>query len=246
MLQDFLQGLRELVFPDNCYLCRTYLNSSHQQQLCGPCNARIILNTPPFCLNCSRRLETFTHQGLCASCLKRPPVFDSAWSACIYEDALPKLIHDFKYQGKTHLKRLFHPLIRQHIERFRIPMDTFDIIAPVPLHPTRLRERGYNQAALLSAMLAEDYGIVHQEKLLSRTRFTQPQSLSDTKQRWTNTEGAFKINPSFSIADKNILIVDDLMTTAATANEISKVLKEAGAAYIGVLTLAVTAHENPA
>ncbi len=241
MLQDLLQGIKELAFPDNCFLCRKYLQSSHQKQLCDSCLSNITLNAPPFCLKCSRHLNIFNEQGLCPSCLKTNFSFDIAWSACLYEDPLPVLVHAFKYHGKTHLKKLFKNILIDFIDTYHIPLDQFDFIIPTPLHPTRHRERGFNQAELLSQMIADHYYLPHRRDILNRWKLTPSQTTTqEAKQRWTNVSDAFRINHSSDIADKSILIVDDLLTTAATANAASEALKNAGAAYVGVLTLAIT------
>jgi len=241
MLQDLLQGFRELVFPDNCFLCRTYLPPPHQEQLCASCRLGIIPNTPPFCQQCSRHLSYFTEQGQCLSCLgKHDFFFDRAWSACLYEEPLPQLLHAFKYHDKTHLRKLFHQLLTKYIDRYHLPIDQFDMVIPIPLHPARQRERGYNQAELLSRQLALHYKRPHRRDILKRCKYTPSQTQGQAKQRWTNVDDAFRINTFLDVADKQILIVDDLLTTAATVNSASQCLKEAGAAYVGVLTLAVT------
>ncbi len=241
MLQDLLQGIKELAFPDNCFLCRKYLQSSHQKQLCPSCLSAIVFNTPPFCLKCSRHLTVFNEQGLCLSCIKNNYSFDIAWSACIYEDPLTTLIHAFKYHDKTHLRKFFYNIITDFIDTYHIPLENFDLIVPIPLHPTRYRERGFNQAELLSQMIAERYCLPHRTDILMRWKFTASQTTTtQAKQRWTNVSDAFRINHSSDIADKSVLIVDDLLTTAATAHVASEALKNAGAAYVGVLTLAIT------
>ena len=240
MLQDLLQGFKELVFPDNCFLCKKYTYNCNQHYLCLNCLSSIELNTPPFCLKCSRHLTIFNDRGFCATCLKTDYSFDAAWSACIYEKPLTDLIYAFKYHGKTYFKKTFGHLLIEFIDTYQIPIKNFDIIIPIPLHPARFRERGFNQAELLSQILAEHYGIGHQTDLLKRSKLTDSQTLLEAKQRWTNVGDAFKIDNLSGIADKNILIVDDLLTTAATADAASKTLKNSGAAYVGVLTLAIT------
>ena len=240
MLQGFLQGVTELIFPNNCFLCRSYLHSHHQRQLCLSCLTSLTLNSPPFCLKCSRHLTTYNDQGLCHTCLNSIYSFDVAWSACLYEDPLPNLIHAFKYQGKTLLRKSFSHLLIDFIDMYKIPLNHFDMIVPVPLHSTRYRERGFNQAQLLSQEIARHYNLIHRNDIIIRSKSTLSQTTQEAKQRWTNVSDAFRINHSLDIADKNILIVDDLLTTAATANAISNALKDAGAAYVGVLTLAIT------
>jgi ComF family protein len=241
MLQDFLQGIKELVFPDNCFLCRSYLHSSHQKQLCDQCLSSLPMNRAPFCLQCSRHLSVFTEQGLCSSCLSSSPLaLDNATCACLYEEPLPDLLYAFKYHGKTHLRKLFSRLLIEHIDTYHLPIHQFDLIIPIPLHPTRLRERGFNQAALLSAALAQHYQRPHRTDILIRTKLTPSQTQYQAKQRWTNVHDAFRINSFTDIADKHVLIVDDLITTAATVNAASACLKNNGAAYVGALSLAIT------
>ena len=96
------------------------------------------------------------------------------------------------------------------IDRHHIPLQKFDLISPIPLHPVRLRERGYNQSALLSLGLSRHYGIVHTENLLIRQKKTNTQTDLGAKQRWTNMEGAFKIKNSTDVAGKSVVLIDDL------------------------------------
>jgi ComF family protein len=163
-----------------------------------------------------------------------------AFSCCLYEGILIDLIHSFKYHGMTSLRKTFVDLMIQSTYDHHIPLDDFDMIVPIPLHPTKFRERGYNQAELLSFALSEHWQIQHRKDVLIRVTHRPSQTSLQAKQRWTNTQGAFKISSSLDIADKSILIIDDLLTTAATANEAAKSLKEAGAASVGVISLAIT------
>jgi ComF family protein len=150
------------------------------------------------------------------------------------------LLHNFKYYGITSLRKTFAEIMISSLEDYHVLRNDFDMVIPIPLHPTKLRERGFNQAELLSRPIAQNRQIEHRSDILIRTAFTPSQTTMEAKQRWTNIHGAFRIAFSSDIADKSILIIDDLLTTAATVNEAAKTLKEAGAAYIGVLTLAVT------
>ena len=153
MLQAFLQGAFELVFPDNCLLCRKYLNSRHQRQLCPACLASLEFNPDPF--------DHPSSSGM---------AFDAVWSACLYNETAQKLLHAFKYNSKTSLSKTFVPLMIDFIDKHQIPLQKFDLISPVPLHPVRLRERGYNQSALLSIGLSKHYGIQHAENALVRDK----------------------------------------------------------------------------
>ncbi len=224
MLQAFLQGACQLIFPDNCLLCREFLNSRHQRQLCTSCQADLVFNPTPF--NRQSTIGSFA--------------FDNAWSVCLYNETAQKLLHAFKYNSKTALSKTFVPLMIDFIDRHHIPLREFDLISPVPLHPVRLRERGYNQSALLSLALSQHYAIAHTENLLIRQKVTPTQTELGAKQRWTNMSGAFKMKNSTDLRTKSVILIDDLFTTGATVNAAAEVLKNAGAARVGVLTFSIT------
>lgn len=215
MLQAFLQGALELIFPDNCLLCRQFLNSRHQRQLCTNCLGSLVFNPAPFSN-------------------------DHVWSVCLYNEPAQKLLHAFKYNAKTSLCKTLVPLMIDFIDRHSLPLQQFDLITPIPLHPVRLRERGYNQSALLSLALSRHYGILHTENLVVRQKMTHTQTELGAKQRWTNMEGAFRIKNSTDVEDRSILLIDDLYTTGATVHSAAQALKTAGAARVGVLTFSVT------
>jgi ComF family protein len=224
MLQAFLQGAFELVFPDNCLLCRQYLNSRHQRQICTKCLGSLVFNPTPF----SRQ----TTPGIMA--------YDQAWSVCLYNEPAQKLLHAFKYNSKTSLSKTFVPLMIEFIDRHHIPLQKFDLITPIPLHPVKLRERGYNQSALLSLSLSRHYGTLHSENLLIRQKITTTQTELGAKQRWTNMEGAFRIKNPTDAEGKSVVLVDDLFTTGATVHNAAQALKSAGASKVGVLTFSIT------
>ena len=224
MLQAFLQGAAQLIYPDNCLLCRQFLNSRHQRQLCTDCQSKLVFNPTPF----SRQPALHSL------------AFDNAWSVCLYNETAQKLLHAFKYNSKTSLCKTFVPLMIDFIDRHHIPLQGFDLVSPIPLHPVRLRERGYNQSALLSLGLSQHYGTLHTEDLLIRQKATHTQTELGAKQRWTNMEGAFRIKNPTDLEGKTVVLIDDLYTTGATLNSAAEVLKTAGASKVGVLTFSIT------
>ncbi len=243
MLKDLVQGLESLVYPPHCLVCSTHNTADPSGSgVCPACRAAIVLNRPPFCRKCSRYLGSHIKQIFCKECRNAKPSFDFAWSACLYEDPLKELIHLFKYNQKTQLRRLFADAMISFIKGYDLDIGQFDAIVPIPLSSTRLRERGYNQAHLLAKELAQAFSIPVEENHLRRARHTGPQSFLDEKQRWTNIKGAFTIRKLKNLQHKNILLIDDLLTTGATASEAARVLKDAGAGTVGVLTLAITAE----
>jgi ComF family protein len=224
MLQAFLQGALELIFPDNCLLCRQFLNSRHQRQLCVSCLGSLALNPTP--------LSRQTTEGTFA--------FDQAWSVCLYNEPAQKLLHAFKYNSKTSLCKTFVPLMIDFIDHYHLPLQEFDLICPIPLHPVKLRERGYNQSSLLSSRLSRHYGVSHTENLLIRQKMTRTQTELGAKQRWTNMEGAFRIKNPTDVVGRSVVLIDDLYTTGATVHSAAEVLKTAGAARVCVLTFCMT------
>ncbi len=239
MFGALLDGLGDLLFPHNCILCSQYITDKSSPQLCPRCLATIEFNGPPFCLRCSRHLEIYTPQGLCPTCLKYPIAFDSAWGAIHYTPTAQKLLHLFKYHQKTSVRKIFRYLLKKFFERYNVPLNHFDYGLPIPLHPVRLRERGFNQSQLIAEILKEDHGLPVITDGLIRLRPTEPQSFLGQKERWTNLEGAFTIKCSFNINSNSILLIDDLLTTGATASAAAKVLKDAGAKKVGLLVVAL-------
>ena len=235
MIRPLTEGFLNLIFPPNCLVCRRLRNP--QEILCSPCRDKILLNHPPFCRKCSRLAET----GLCGPCRDRPPEFDFAWSACIYDEFLKHLLLQFKYHHKTACRHLFARLMIHFIEEYGLDIRQFDSLVPVPLFASRWRQRGYNQSLFLAEAIGHAYQIPVDKNILQRIRPTPSQTHLSRKDRWTNVSGAFRIKPNFDVQalkNKKILVIDDLLTTGATASEAARTLKSSGAKLVGVLTLA--------
>lgn len=240
MLKNFWQGLCSLVFPANCMICKkSLLPISPLDLLCPRCLATIEANGPPFCRKCSRHLSNPEKSDFCPDCLRHKHCFDKAWAATGYNESMKQLIHLFKYSNKTSLRTLLASLIVSFVESYNLDLDEYHVIAAVPLHPTRLRERGYNQAQLIADCLSRKFDIRLSIDNLIRTRPTDNQALLGQKERWTNIHNAFKIKNPQAFSKKSVLVVDDLLTTGATASEAARVLKENGARQVGVLTVAI-------
>ena len=237
VLKQLCSSVLDLIYPPSCILCKKSIPAQDQTPLCPGCQMTIQRNRPPFCAKCSRSLEN--NSETCPTCSKNNPHFDTAWAAAAYDETMQKLIHLFKYGQKTSLQHCFFELISEFITAYRLNINQFDLVIPVPLHPTRLRERGYNQAQLLAEQISSAFDIKHVNNNLLRIKNTQNQARLSQKERWTNIHGAFKIKDIFVFSKKSILVVDDLLTTGATASEIARILKTAGAKKVGVLTVAI-------
>ena len=233
------KGLSDLIYPNNCVLCRTFFPCGNSPtNLCPDCLDTMEHNLPPFCAKCSKHL-VHVEQRLCFDCLKRDHYFDGAFSACFYNDTMRRLLHLFKYANKTSLRHYLGNLMISFIKTTPVDLKDTDVLVPVPLHPVRLRERGYNQSALLAEKIAHRFDLPVSSDNLIRIRHTQNQALIGVKNRWTNIQGAFRIKHSSRFLEKSVLLVDDLLTTGATVSEAARVLKSAGAKKVHVLTAAL-------
>ncbi len=237
MFKTVYDGLLDLFFPRNCLVCRGWHPSTAELVLCPQCLERIPANSPPFCSHCSRHLPARTDDGLCGDCRKNPPAFDQAWVAARYEGLLVELVRQHKFSGKTALRRTFAHIILAFLRHYKITL-TADMIVPVPLSSVRLRERGYNQSLFLAQALGQYSGIPVRTDILERPSASLRQSGLGRKERFTNMQEAFRINPSVTLQKRTIILVDDLLTTGATASQAARTLKEHGASTVTLLALA--------
>lgn len=236
-----MAGLCRLVYPPHCLLCQNYLPSRFPYPgVCPRCQDTIIYNHPVFCLKCSRHISSRPPTPQCRICRSKKIAFDFAWGCCLYNDSLKHLLLQFKYFQKTYLRHYFTELMMNFIRAYQIDIEQFDYAVPIPLSSTRLRERGYNQAEMLAQNVAQRFDLRVISDNLIKTRHTLQQAQIKEKERWTNIRRAFTIKHPQEIRGKNILIVDDLLTTGATASEAALALKQAQAKRVGVLTLAIT------
>lgn len=240
MWNYFVEGCLNLIYPPHCLICRQYAPRQQPHELlCPSCQSKIALNRPPFCQKCSRHLKGPHPSPLCQDCVQFHPAFDFAWSACLFQEPLRSLLHQFKYHQKTQMRHLLVHLMNTFISTQHLDIAQFDALLPIPLHATRKRERGYNQSALLAQGLAREWQIPLAKHILKRTQPTPSQTHLHQKERWTNLHEAFTMKPFTSLKGRSILIIDDLLTTGATTSHAAKVLKQAGAKTVGVLTVAI-------
>lgn len=183
---------------------------------------------------------------LCQQCISRPRRFASARACGRYESTLMSLIHSYKYRGDAQLaKPLGQLMFRTYIQM--AAENPIDLVVPIPLHPSRFRQRGYNQAALLiKGWCQPDFNrnrqtpITIEKKALVRKKQTASQSGLNAKQRKINVKGAFRLVHPSRVYNKRILLVDDVFTTGATVEECARTLLNGGATSVHVLTLART------
>jgi ComF family protein len=240
MFSDLFKGLRDLIYPSYCLSCKNKVKTTQEQDLvCFECWEKIEKNLPPFCLKCGRHLDTKAiQQNICPSCCKENFYFDRAFSPCKYSGSVKQLIHEFKYSGKDYLGKPLGSIMNTFIKNYSVPIEHLDFIIPVPLHSSRLREREFNQAEILSYQIAKEFKKEILSKTLVRNKSTQSQTELKIQERHKNVDNSFCVNRPEFIKDANLLLIDDVLTTGATASQAAKALKDAGAKIVLLMTLA--------
>jgi ComF family protein len=235
-LKNLALTLLDFFLPRLCVFCGAGLDPTAPVAVCPDCAAQTEWVAGPLCPCCGR---VFTlREGadhLCSECQTHPPPFARARAGVLYDEEGPsgRAIKGFKYGRRLDmLPVLLHWL---HAPWCRELAEAADLVLPVPLHPRRLRERGFNQALLLAQGLAP---AKLKRDLLRRVRHTKPQAGLNPKERGENVKGAFALTHPSLVAGKNLLLVDDVLTTGATVRECAKVLLKAGAARVDIITVA--------
>ncbi len=236
-VREFLTGLVSLVYPPHCLLCQAPLASEVADLLCLPCEASLPANPPPWCQGCGQSLAGLGMDVTrCAACRAEPSGVEEARAACRYEGAGKACVVQLKYQRQLGLAA---PMARRMVAAaVTPPAMAADAIVPVPLHPVRRREREFNQSTLLADLLGESLGLPILEEALLRHRPTALQAQLDAQARRRNVADAFMVPDSVLVRGRAILLVDDVLTTGATARACAAALRKAGAARVSVLTFA--------
>jgi len=230
--------LINLLFPPQCLNCKARVPD--HGTLCLQCWQSVQFISDPMCDACGLPFEyDIGADALCGECLQNHPPYKKARAALTYNEHSSKLITRFKYADQTSLAKIYGDWLASAGKDL---LTNTDIIIPVPLHYFRFVHRRYNQSALLAQALAKKTGIKHLPTALKRERNTKQQTGLTRRQRATNVKNAFSINTRYTakIKNKNILLIDDVLTTGATLTQCTKALLKAGAASVNVLTLART------
>jgi len=231
-----LGGLLNAVLPPRCLRCGADVAESGA--LCPTCWDGLTFLSEPQCHRCGVPFETVPTEGaLCGACAARPPAFDRARAVFAYDDASRELVLGFKHGDRTDAAPgLGRWLCRAGDDLIRAA----DVIAPVPLHSWRLVQRRYNQSALLVRTVARRTGAPVAYDLLRRDRATPSQGGLGRGARRRNVANAFSVTPRRRglVAGRRVLLVDDVLTTGATAESCARALNRAGAAAVDVLIVA--------
>ena len=219
-----------------CLLCDEHTDNG--QTICSCCEAEL-----PWlgghCQVCALPLPS--HGLVCGACLQKPPSFTRVEVPWRYAFPIDSLITRFKHQAKWPLGRLLGELLSQHLQHaFDEGLPRPDLLLPVPLADKRQRQRGFNQAGLLTEWLSANLQLPVQAHWLERVIDTPAQQQLDAATRKRNLRKAFTLTPDSAVSGRHVALVDDVLTTGATAESLARLLKKAGAARVDVYCLART------
>ena len=235
MWQDFCKSLKasvDLFLPPACLLCGQRLQDPPGGPgFCCECMAGVTPLGPAHCCLCAQPFPDATSSHLCGACLRHPPNFTGVHAAGRYQGSLKDAVHRLKYRNQFLLAEPLGSILGETVTHSSLE-PSLDCIIPVPLHPQRLRSRGYNQALEIARPLARQLGLPIQTRLLQRCRNTPPQQGLSADQRSRNLRKAFVL--ARQVRGVRALLVDDIMTTGETVRECCRTLLRGGAKEIQV------------
>lgn len=243
---NFFRQLADMIYPPRCAVCGRFLwrgplvRDTRSPFFCPDCMADFHPLGSPLCPICGQPFSSEqTDDHPCEDCLRNTPFYDAAYAPYRYEGAILTGIHRLKYGSKSLVADAMGPLLAQfaiaHLDGLR------DLLTmPVPLHPKRLRERGFNQSLLLARHVSRALHIDLDFLVLRRIRYTPPQTSLAKAERQHNVRGAFELKDQSAVRGRSILLMDDVVTTGSTLNECARILKKCGAQRVFGLSLART------
>jgi ComF family protein len=255
-LRSVLDDLVTTAFPSDCRVCNGPLLRSTVLPVCDDCRTSVRRQTDALCRHCGEALDIdmesvrFADQVpaeglLCHVCRAVPPMFERAVAYAVYQDELREMIHLLKYERMGRVANLLGSMLAEAILTLQTEAARELVVVAVPLFTGKQRERGYNQAELLAdAAIAElrqrapEWKLRRAAGVLTRRRDTRSQFELNPTSRRRNLEGAFAVDPALLPLGCEVLLVDDIYTTGATARECARVLRRAGAHKVWVATLA--------
>lgn len=234
VMRDLVKGGMGLFFPANCLLCGETLESLNRSFICVSCWQSIEWLPPVCCARCGKPIsfnENLNLPHICPDCQIEPPYFQKLFSSTLYKGVMAEAIKLFKYSGKRGVIRGFARIIKTCVQRFDLECLGLEAVVPIPLHPKKLRERGYNQAEDVAKVVGRYLSLPLWNDYLVRVRYTKPQTKLKEQERKENIKGAFSVpgKKKQKGEDKKILLVDDVYTTGVTLNEASREMRGCGA-----------------
>lgn len=225
----FKHLFKKQLFPQPCLLCAN--TNGGEFGLCAGCEIDLPRQENNHCPQCG--LHSYNKQ-LCGACIASPPDFDTTHAAFIYQYPVSQLLQQYKYNQQLALAETFAHTLMQRINPQQLP----DLIIPMPLHPQRLQERGFNQSLEIARIIAKPFNLAIDYQSCQRVKLSPPQASLPLKERVRNMKGAFDC--SRDLSGLSIALVDDVMTTGASLNALAKAVKTKGAAHVECWVIART------
>jgi competence protein ComFC len=237
LLEKSFSKTLDVLYPAECQICFKQPAEKERSYICDPCrddkNVQWIRSR--FCKTCGAPFEgEITVEFSCGNCMERKYHFEFARSAVKATEFMLEVVHHYKYAGKMWLEPFLGDLLVAAASTEIA--NGWDLVVPVPLHPTKEREREFNQAERLGACLSRAFGLEMNARALKRVKLTNTQTRLNRKERAENVENAFELGHG-QVEGRCVILVDDVLTTGATTNECAKELKMAGAAKVCVWTV---------
>lgn len=227
-----------LVYPAFCELCGVFLERPGEKVICRDCLDKLRPNLAPHCPVCGRFFEGAGASHICGHCLAAAPPFTRHRSFTRYEGPAKEVVQLFKYRGDEVLGHNLAGLIADALGGEDDLWQGVDAVVAVPLHPRKIKKRGYNQAAVLARRLAALKGLRFVDGRLIKARNNPAQTSLDASGRRANVAGAYCVRKPGPLNGRVVLLVDDVFTTGATIGECSRVLLKAGAREVRAITFA--------
>lgn len=224
-------SLVNTLFKQKCLLCDAQSDAleANIHAVCKACLNELPRHPKTSCPQCGLS----SGGQLCGSCISSPPDFDVTTSVFLYDFPIDSMMVRYKYGNMLSLCAFFGQILSEKVD-----LNNVDLIIPMPMHPARIKERGFNQAHEIAKVLTKNCKEKLDFKSVERIKLTPPQASLPLKERVKNIKGAFKV--SGDLSGKRIAIVDDVMTTGASLNELAKTLKKSGASHVECWVIART------
>jgi ComF family protein len=235
--------LINIIYPPKCSICLNFLDDGETKirGICDECYSSFPALTHPFCSVCGVPFGSKVEEDhQCEKCIRQRPLYDELRAPYLYEESIMEAIHLIKYSGKSYLVKSIGPLLASFAKDW-VTVTKDMLMIPVPLHKKRLKQRGFNQSALLVKSVSRILDIEADYFTLIRIKHTETQTGLNLEERRRNVKGAFEVSGNKNLTGKTVILVDDVATTGNTINECARILKKAGCEKVFGLVLARTA-----
>ncbi len=230
----FFGYIADIIYPRICPVCNNIIPVGYKD-LCPDCTGLLTYAQEPYCMRCGKPVDE--EKEYCSDCERNKHSYDEGRAVFIYDEYMSKSIYRFKYSGKREFANFYGKVMTERLGE-KIRRWDPDAIVPVPVHKSKLRSRGYNQAELIAKQISKRMKIPVKSDIVIRQSATTVQKNLSAKARQNNLKKAFKVIPN-SVQLNSILIVDDIYTTGATVDAVARCLKDAGVRKVYFATLCI-------